>query len=77
MYVQVQLFGFLRDKLPAGQKGKAKVELPNGASVVELLAQLNITRRVEIAINDQLETEKSHILKNGDQVHLFTLIGGG
>ncbi|MDK1081195.1 MAG: MoaD/ThiS family protein [Anaerolineae bacterium] len=77
MSVHVRLFGILRDKLPASQKGKAEVELPNGASVADLLAHLDITRRVEVAVNDQLEIENTHILNNGDQVHLFTLIGGG
>ena len=77
MRINVKLFGILRDRLPASQKGKTVIELQEGDTVAELLAHLEINRRVEVAIGDDVETDKSHILNDGDQVHIFTTIGGG
>ncbi|HSM70019.1 MAG TPA: MoaD/ThiS family protein [Anaerolineales bacterium] len=77
MQINVKLFGILRDQLPATQKGKTQVELQDGASVADLLAHLNITRRVEVAVGDDIEADMDHILTNGDQVDIFTAIGGG
>ena len=77
MQINVKLFGILRDKIPAVQKGKAKIELKDGVSVADLLSHLEISRRVEVAINKEIETDDAHILVNGDQVHIFATIGGG
>lgn len=77
MQIDVKLLGILRDQLPAVQKGKAKIELQDGVSVAELLTHLEISRRVEVAINEEIETDETHILVDGDQVHIFTAIGGG
>jgi thiamine biosynthesis protein ThiS len=77
LQIDVKLLGILRDQLPAVQKGKAKIELQDGVSVAELLTHLEISRRVEVAINEEIETDETHILVDGDQVHIFTAIGGG
>jgi thiamine biosynthesis protein ThiS len=77
MQIDVKLLGILRDQLPAVQKGKAKIELQDGVSVADLLTHLEISRRVEVAINEEIETDETHILVDGDQVHIFTVIGGG
>jgi thiamine biosynthesis protein ThiS len=77
MQIDVKLLGILRDQLPAVQKGKAKIELQDGVSVADLLTHLEISRRVEVAINEEIETDETHILVDGDQVHIFTAIGGG
>ena len=77
MQVNVRLHGILRDKLPAAQKGKTVVELPEGATVAQLLTHLDLTRRVEVAINEEHEADDDTVLHHEDQVHLFTVIGGG
>jgi thiamine biosynthesis protein ThiS len=77
MQIDVKLLGILRDQLPAVQKGKAKIELQDGVSVADLLTHLEISRRVEVAINEEIETDETHILVDGDQVQIFTAIGGG
>ena len=77
MQINVKLLGILRDKLPAVQKGKTQVELQDGASVADLLASLNITRRVKVAVGDDIEADMDHILTDGDHVDIFTAIGGG
>ena len=77
MQIDVKLLGILRDKLPAVQKGKAKIELQDGVSVADLLTHLEISRRVEVAINEEIEIDETHILVDGDHVQIFTAIGGG
>jgi thiamine biosynthesis protein ThiS len=77
LQINVKLLGILRDQLPAVQKGKIQVELQDGASVADLLTYLDITRRVEVAVGDEIKADMNHILTDGDQVDIFTAIGGG
>jgi thiamine biosynthesis protein ThiS len=77
LQINVRLFGILRDHLPVIQKGRAKIDLEDGASIADLLTYLDISRRVEVAINEEIEIDETHNLKEGDQVHIFTPIGGG
>lgn len=77
MHIHVKLHGILRDKLPVEQKGKTDIELQDGNSIADLFTHLGISRRVEIAINEEIEIDTTYVLVDGDQVHLFTAIGGG
>ncbi len=77
MQVNVHLYGILRDLLPPSAKGRATVELATGASVADLLAQLGITRRVVVAVNDQPKVEPAQALEDGDRVVVYTMVGGG
>lgn len=77
MKVSVHLHGILRDHLPADAKGRATINLEDGASVGDLLDQLGIKRRVIISLHGNQKLEKTHILQDGDQIAIFTVIGGG
>jgi thiamine biosynthesis protein ThiS len=77
MQVDVHLYGILRDLLPPPARGRATVDLEAGASVADLLAQLGITRRVVVAVNDQPKVELAQMLKDGDRVVVYTMVGGG
>lgn len=77
MRVDVRLHGILRDQLPREAKGRASIELENDATVGDLLNNLGIERRVVVAVNDEEQKDKTHILRNGDQIAVFTVIGGG
>lgn len=75
--IRVQLFSILREKLPPDLKGRTIVRVEEGATIKDLLWELNITRRVAISINDKQERDHSRILHDGDEVKIFTSIGGG
>ncbi|MFQ5615999.1 MAG: MoaD/ThiS family protein [Anaerolineales bacterium] len=75
--VHLHLHGILRDKLPPEAKGRASVELPEGVTVSGLLAYLDITRRVVVAVNEEEESDRSQILRSGDKVIMFAAISGG
>jgi sulfur carrier protein ThiS len=75
--VHIQLYSVLREKLPIDAKGRATLELEDGASLKDLLNKLDIERKVVISVNGEQETDKSRVLKDGDKVKLFSSISGG
>ena len=77
MDIHLQLYSVLRDKLPPESKGRAVLEINEGAVLADILNGFGITRKVVISVNDKHITDKSLQLKNGDQVKIFTSIGGG
>lgn len=77
MRVHLQLFSILRDKLPREAQGITTLDLPDGATIADVLAMLEITRNVVISINDVHEPDKSRQLQNGDEIKMFSSVGGG
>lgn len=78
MRVQVKLFSLLREHLPQEAKGEAAVELPEGATVDDLIDHLGIVRRIKIlSINGERETDHSRPLQEGDSVRIFPFVVGG
>ena len=77
MRVSVHLHGILRDLLPPAAKGRGVVDLPEEAAVADLLAALGIERRVIVAVNGQARVDVSCTLRDGDQVVIYTPVGGG
>jgi sulfur carrier protein ThiS len=78
MRVQVKLFSLLRKHLPEEAKGEATIELPEGATVDDLVEQLGIVRRIKIlTINGERETDRYRLLQEGDSVRIFPFVVGG
>jgi len=79
MQVQIHLYSVLRQHLPpGGKRGQAVVTLPEGATVADLIAHLNITRRVRlVVVNDAQEKDRERPLQDGDRVKLFPVMVGG
>lgn len=53
------------------------LQLNDGANLQDLLDEFEITGKVVISVNDAHETEMSRQLLDGDQVKIFSSIGGG
>jgi molybdopterin converting factor small subunit len=91
MKIQVQLFSFLRSCLPPGtERGKAMVELPDGATLADLVSRLGIDRMLgyeaadlvsrsawQVMVSGRYEADMSRVLQDGDQVGIFPPISGG
>ena len=77
MRIHVELMGPLVDYLPESQRGQTTQSLSNGATIADLLNELNIKRKVVVAVNDDEEKELEHVLVDGDEVLVFTVISGG
>lgn len=76
MEVKVTLHGILRDHLPRPARGRTILSLPSGATIADVLQQLEINRKVNAAV-DGTQVEISYTLQNGDDLHLFRPLGGG
>ena len=77
MEIHLQLYSILREKLPADAKGRAVLQLVEGATLADLLDELGIERRVMISVNDTHESDKSRQLQDGDEVKIFSSVSGG
>jgi len=77
MIIHLQLYSILREKLPPEAKGRADMQMDGGATIADLLADLNITRRVVISVNGIHEENISKQLKDGDTIKIFSSISGG
>jgi sulfur carrier protein ThiS len=75
--IHLQLHSILRDLLPSELEGKTVLQIEEGATLTDLLQELDITRKVVISVNDLHETNHQRQLQDGDKVMLFTSISGG
>jgi thiamine biosynthesis protein ThiS len=75
--IHLQLFSILRDILPPELKGRTVIQLNEGSTLKDLLTELDINRRVAISVNDLQERKRSYKLEDGDEVKIFTSVGGG
>lgn len=76
MKVTVQLHAVLRDLLPGG---KSEIELPEGATVVALLDQLQVDQELRelITRNGEQVEDLSSVLTEGDEIQVFPAVAGG
>ncbi len=77
MNIKVHLLGALVDYLPDSDRGQAVLSLEEGVSIAGMLGQLGITRRVEVAVNDEHDQDHARVLQGGDAVMVFSNFGGG
>lgn len=91
MRVQVQLFANLRECLPEGaERGRAVVELPQGASLSDLFDSLGVERCTssgrsfaeqvsawQISVNGEFTQDLHLVLSDEDQVIVFPHMAGG
>jgi sulfur carrier protein ThiS len=75
--IRLQLYSILREKLPSEAKGQAVLQLDDGATLADLLKDLNIDRRVVISVNGVHEPDTSYSLRDSDEVKIFSSISGG
>ena len=63
--------------LPDSYTGKATMKLNNDSTIADMLNKLKIKRRVVVAVNGDEEKGLDHVLSDGDEVLVFTVISGG
>lgn len=77
MEIHIQLYSILREKLPIDAKGRAVLQIAEGATLADLLNELGIERRVVISVNDVQESDILRQLNDGDEVKIFSSVSGG
>ena len=75
--VRVQLYSILREKLPAEARGRTTLRFEGQATLADVLRRLDIGRRVVISVNGEHEADNSRRLGDGDEVKIFSSVGGG
>ena len=53
------------------------MHLNEGATLKDLLRELEITHKVVISVNDIQETDHTRQLVDGERVKIFSSVGGG
>lgn len=76
--ITVTLFSELRRYLPDGEKGAFAQLLASGDTVETVLSALKVPADVEITVglNGELGA-RDNLLRDGDDLHLFTQMQGG
>lgn len=69
--------GSLVDYLPDSERGESVLMLKDKSTITDLLDHLKIKRRVIVAVNGDEEKGMEHVLSEGDEVLVFTVISGG
>jgi sulfur carrier protein ThiS len=78
MKVRVKLYGTLSRKFPGHDPARGlEVELPEGATVGELLAQLGLDRAGGVVIADNLIRRQEDPLWDGASVYVLQPVHGG
>ena len=77
--VEVRLYANLRDLHPeAGKDGELTITLENHTDVGTLIAILNLPRKeISLVMVNGKYQKDDYILKDGDRIGIFPLIGGG
>lgn len=87
MRVQLRLFASLRDRLPGDRRvhrGRGELDLPDGASLQDLLDQLAIEPRLaQMVLLNGDQTPRGEpprrqiLLEDGDTIAIFPPLAGG
>ncbi len=84
MQIQVRLFASLRDRLPAGMRGRGSLELPEGANLQYLLDELDIEPRLAqmVLVDGQQAPRKREerlamVLHHDQTISIFPPVAGG
>jgi sulfur carrier protein ThiS len=75
--IHVRLYSILREKLPAEARGRTTLQLEEPVTLDDLLRRLDIERRVVISVNGKHEADRSRLLRDQDEVKVFSSVGGG
>ena len=70
MKVHVHLNGILRDKLPPEDHGRVVLDVPEGTTITEVLANLNLSGHLHVFVNEKMEKAWETPLQDGDNVEV-------
>lgn len=77
MSITVILYGILREKLPPEAKGQAELAFPAGATVQDVMDQLNLPREVTVTVNEEIVRDRRSELDEGDLLRFLRPSKGG
>lgn len=77
--IEVRLFAYLRDLHPeSGKEGVLVMPLDNGTDVGALITKLKLpAKEISLVMVNGKHQRDNYVLKDGDRVGIFPMIGGG
>jgi hypothetical protein len=75
--VFIILHSILREKLPPEARGRAVLELADGARVVDVIQKLDLPENALFALNEQMERDPRKVLRDQDNLRFFRTGAGG
>lgn len=75
--IHIRLFGILRDMLPPEAKGRTTLQLPAGTTVQDVREHFGIKQLISFAVNEEVDLDMTHELKDGDRLEFFRISAGG
>ncbi len=68
----------LKLKFMSGLKGPEQIEVPEGSSVNDVLQILDLIKKSgAVTVNEAVQVDRSAALKDGDEILILGLVGGG
>ncbi len=80
MTIELRLFASLRKHLPPGSpRGKCALELPDGITIGEVLARMDIPHASAqmVLVNGDHDRDFDRALRDGDVLSIFPPVAGG
>ncbi len=80
MTIELRLFASLRKKLPPGSpRGKCALDLPDGATIGDVLARMAIPQASAqmVLVNGEHDRDFARMLRDGDVLSVFPPVAGG
>lgn len=77
--IEVRLFAYLRDQHPEAKKdGVLVIPLDGPINVGTLISKLNLpAKEISLVMVNGKHQREDYVLKDGDRVGIFPMIGGG
>ena len=75
--IHVRLHGLLREKLPPEAKGRTVLSLPDRSTIRDVLIHFDVRHHVSFVVNEEIDLDDFHVLKDGDHVEFFRVSAGG
>lgn len=77
MRIQVILYSYLRERLPAEANGRVELDLPEGSPAAAVFERLDLPRQIAWAVNGVAQRDFDFVLHDGDEVRIFRQGAGG
>lgn len=79
MMIEIQIPSLLHEKVPPTEKNLYgdKWEVPEETTVADVLEMLNLTNTAIITILNGRQENKGAVLKEGDELKIFSAVSGG
>lgn len=75
--VNVILHSILREKLPPEARGRAALDLEEGACLKDVILRLDLPAELVCAVNEKVERDLDHPLQDGDLIRFLRPGAGG